>query len=303
MSPLSPAVLLIVFNRPDTTRVVFEAIRKVQPFRFYVVADGPRDYVDGEADLCKEVRDIFMEIDWICEFKSLFREKNLGCGRSVKEAIDWFFTHENMGIILEDDTLPSNTFFEYCNYLLTKYENDNRIGMIAGTNHINYCTKNLSYCFSINKACWGWATWKRAWINMDFDMEWINSSQKTDVLQNMGRTKISYLFWENAIISIQNKLVSAWDWQWYFSLSMSNQLCIFPCKNLIANIGFGEKATHTKGLPKKEYVDIYDLDFPLKCPKYVVPDYVFDIKFEKSKLNINSILDRAVKFLKKALRQ
>ena len=121
--PLNTAVLFLVFNRPDTTRQVFEAIRKAKPPRLYVAADGPREDHPGEDEKVREIRDYVMNnIDWDCEIKTLFRDKNLGCKYAVSGAITWFFENEEMGIILEDDCLPSQSFFWYCEELLKKYK-------------------------------------------------------------------------------------------------------------------------------------------------------------------------------------
>ena len=110
--PLETAVLFLVFNRLDTTKQVFEAIRKAKPPRLYIAADGPRESKEGEAEKVKAVREYVMSnINWDCEVKTLFRDKNLGCKYAVSGAIDWFFENEEMGIILEDDCLPSQSFF------------------------------------------------------------------------------------------------------------------------------------------------------------------------------------------------
>src|ERR1700719_4166589 len=103
-------VLFLAFNRPDSTRQVFDAIRSARPPKLYIAADGPRIDRPGEAKLCSEVRDIAVSVDWPCEVKTLFRENNLGCKAGVSGGITWFFSHEDEGIILEDDVLPVPTF-------------------------------------------------------------------------------------------------------------------------------------------------------------------------------------------------
>ena len=122
--PLKTAVLFLVFNRPDTTKQVFKAIRQAKPPRLYVAADGPRADKPGEAEKVEQARRIAMQVDWDCEVKTLFREKNLGCGKAVSSAIDWFFENEEEGIILEDDCLPSQSFFWFCEELLERYRLD-----------------------------------------------------------------------------------------------------------------------------------------------------------------------------------
>ena len=112
--PLNTAVLFLVFSRLDTTKQVFESIRQAKPPRLYIAADGAREVKEGEAEKVKAVRDyITSNIDWECEVKTLFREQNFGCKMAVSGAIDWFFQNEEMGIILEDDCLPSQSFFGF----------------------------------------------------------------------------------------------------------------------------------------------------------------------------------------------
>ncbi len=135
--PLETAVLFLVFNRLDTTKQVFEAIKEAKPPRLYIAADGARKDKSGEEEEVKAVREYVMKnIDWDCEIKTLFREKNFGCKYAVSGAIDWFFENEEQGIILEDDCLPSQSFFWFCEELLERYKDDMRIFMIAGTSYL-----------------------------------------------------------------------------------------------------------------------------------------------------------------------
>jgi hypothetical protein len=124
------AVLFLIFNRPDTTLKVFEQIRIAKPSRLYVAADAPRQGISSDVQLCKQTRAIVKNIDWECEVKTLFNKKNAGCRDGVSAAITWFFDNEEEGIILEDDCLPANSFFEFCDTLLEKYRSDTRISIL-----------------------------------------------------------------------------------------------------------------------------------------------------------------------------
>ena len=165
-------VLFIIFNRVETTKRVFEAIRNVRPLKLYVAADGPRPGNDADKVNCDEVRKIIDDVDWPCEIKTLFQDQNLNCGRAPSTAITWFFEHEEEGIILEDDCLPSTSFFRFCHELLAYYRHDNRVMHIGGNNFLEGWQKDpdYSYYFSRSGHIWGWATWRRAWQTFDFDM-------------------------------------------------------------------------------------------------------------------------------------
>ncbi|GAB1415658.1 hemolytic protein HlpA [Paludibacter sp.] len=273
-------ILFIVFKRPKVASIAFEQIRKVKPKKLYLACDAARPHVTGENLLVEETKKTITDmIDWDCELKTLYHTTNQGCSDGVYKAINWMFEYEETGIILEDDCVVNLSFFRYVDEMLLKYKEDNRIGMIAGTNKLKINIKE-SYLFSRYKACWGWATWKRAWKNMDIAMKWKDTDYYDSVLSNMGHNGRDIKYWKYRIDLIKKDRVSAWDWQWYFSLAAQNQLSIFPKVNLVTNIGFGEGATHTtnKSQPQ-EYTATQELQFPLIHPEYVVPHDEFDRAF------------------------
>ncbi|MPM25505.1 hypothetical protein SDC9_72000 [bioreactor metagenome] len=159
--------------------------------------------------------------------------------------------------------------------------------MICGTNTIKVKITD-SYVFSHYKACWGWATWKRAWQNMDINMNWAVTNRVNDVLENSGFRAYDINYWKYRIKLIRKKRVDAWDWQWYFSLASQNQLAIFPMTNLIKNIGFGDGATHTSGKITNKYLITKDIEFPLNHPLYILPHVQFEKAFFR---NNNTIIN------------
>lgn len=208
----------------------------------------------------------------------MYRDENLGCKYGPYESISWFFEHEEEGMILEDDCVPDLTFFPFVREMLVKYRNDNRISMIAGHSEVSI-PLTTSYVFSRFKACWGWATWKRAWLNIDLELE--NYDYRKEVAPLMVYDQRRVAHWLTALDLIDQNKVNAWDWPWYFSQTAQSQLCIFPSKNMVANIGFGEDGTHCLGEPPAEAITSYSLDFPLIHPKTIVVDWQFEKEFEK----------------------
>ena len=161
-------VLLLIFNRPDTTFRVFQQIRKAKPGKLYIAADGPRNGNTTDAELCKNARSITGKIDWDCKLETLFNDDNKGCKIAVSTAINWFLDHEEEGIILEDDCLPSDSFFYFCDAMLERYRFDYRISTITGSNlQAGKKWGTACYYFSQFSNIWGWATWKRFWKNYD----------------------------------------------------------------------------------------------------------------------------------------
>lgn len=243
----STPILFLIFNRPDTTEKVFNEIRKQKPKYLFVAADGPRVDKPDDAEKCRKSRELVMNgIDWDCKFKTLFREKNLGCGLAVSSAITWFFEQVEEGIILEDDTLPDLSFFQFCKNLLEKYRHEDRIKMISGNNFQRGKWRgDGSYYFSKITHSWGWATWKRAWREYDFDLSSIDDRIFEDILKKNIEFAPFHDYWRNVYYQLRNGSYDTWDYQFLFSMWLYNGICIVPNKNLVTNIGFGNNATHT----------------------------------------------------------
>ena len=265
---LKTPVLFLVFNRPNETGQVFRKIRKAKPPKLYVAVDGPRLAVEGENETIEKVREIATNVDWSCEVKTLFRDKNLGCKYAVSEAIDWFFENEEQGIILEDDCLPSHSFFKFCEDLLDKYKNNSQVGMISGCNLTNYTKTDQSYFFSYG-GIWGWATWKRAWKDYDVEMKkWKNMNSRKIIKSFINNDKIYEMFKKN-YDKVFNGDIDTWDYQWQFTRLLNKSLTATPCKNLVSNIGFNEKATHTSNENKYSNLKSHNIEFPLIHPKKI----------------------------------
>jgi hypothetical protein len=271
-------ILFLIFNREDTTRKVFEAIRRQKPKYLYVAADGARKHKQGEAETCQRVRDI-IQVDWDCELKMLYRDENLGCKIAVSSAITWFFEHVEQGIILEDDCLPDLSFFPYCEELLNKYKDDTRIGHIGGNNFLSnkIIDKTQSYDFSSYSYIWGWATWRRAWKNYDVDFKfWNEHKDKRSFLFCNKWEEIYFSSFISDVLHNQNG-INTWDTQWMFTLRSQNQLSIYPAVNLVTNIGLGDpNAVHTSGQNKKLSIPTQVLPIPLKHPDYVLRNEKLD---------------------------
>lgn len=283
--PLDIAVLFLVFNRLDTTKQVFEAIRLAKPQRLYIAADGARDSREDEAAKVKLVRDYVMNnIDWNCEVKTLFRDENLGCKSAVSGAIDWFFDKEEMGIILEDDCLPSQSFFWFCEELLLKYKDDMRVWHISGDNFQNGIKRgDADYYFSKFNHIWGWATWKNRWKSYDVNLHEYNKFKSNDLIKNIWGDKVKQEYWTGIFNKVSNNKIDTWDYQWTYTCWVNGGLSILPNINLIKNIGFGIDATHTL-LNNSELSNLenFDVVFPLEYPSFMMLDIDADDFTEKA---------------------
>lgn len=240
-------ILFILFNQPYTTARVFEAIRNIKPAKLYIAADGPRPGKEGEAERCDGARRATEGVDWPCEVKLLFQEKNLGGKKGPITALDWFFENEEEGIILEHDCLPSEDFFRFCEELLNKYRNVDKVKMISGDN-FQFGKKfgDASYYFSHFPLIWGWATWKRAWKEYDGDMKSYPDFKKNNRITRIFKDKRIQKYWLKLFDNLYYEKTDVWDGQLAYTIYDHDGIVVMPNVNLISNIGFGEDATHTK---------------------------------------------------------
>ncbi len=295
---LNTPILFLTFNRPDLTQRVFNEIKKAQPKQLFIVADGARN--EEEKELIKKTRKIIEQVDWDCEVHKNYSDKNLGCKIRVSSGIDWFFENVEQGIILEDDCVPSQSFFWFCENLLDKYKNDERVMHVAGNNFQFGWKRNkdYSYYFSYYGSIWGWATWKRAWDMYDVNIEmWPEIKKKKYLLEILGNEK-EVLFREKSFDQIYYEQFNTWDFQWVFARLINKGLSIVPNVNLISNIGFGENATHTKKINSKdERVDmkIFDIDFPLSHPKFIIRDKISDTRYFEKFIERKKSLSQKIK--------
>jgi hypothetical protein len=294
---LETPIAFILFNRPETTRRVFEEIRKAQPKRLFIIADGPRVNKQGEQEKCAETREIVAKIDWNCEISRRYSEINLGCGANISQGLDWVFEQAEEAIILEDDCLPTPDFFTFCSDLLEKHRDNHRIMHIAGTNNlIGYQNKSqYSYYYSRYPLVWGWASWRRAWKNYDFKMElWLKFVQGGWLEKFFDDKRAAYV-WERNLGNLSQHPYT-WDYQWLFSCWTQEGLAIHPRNNLVSNIGFGDAATHTINASDPwANLPVEDLSFPLDHPPFVIRDSSADrhlqkTLFDPSKINKLSML-------------
>lgn len=244
------SVLIIAFKRPGTVRRLINALQRVRPSRIFIACDGPRQGFSEEALDVEKVREILRnEINWNCERFFLFSSVNQGCGLGPVRAINWFFDNVEEGIILEDDCIPHPDFFEFCACLLERYRYDTRVWCISGNNYQNGVMRgSASYFFGTVPLTWGWATWKRAWKMFDFSLDRYPEFEKTknpDVVFPIKKERIYCMkAWKQTYL--KDSHISWWDYQWVFACVSNGGLTAFPNVNLVANIGVGESATHTK---------------------------------------------------------
>ncbi len=268
MTQLNTPVVLLMFNRPDTTKQVFEAIRRARPTKLLVVADGPRIDKPEDEELCRQTRSILDRVDWPCQVDTNISSENLGCMRRVSSGIDWVFENVEEAIILEDDCLPHPSFFQFCTELLYRYRNEPRVAQIGGVNlQFGQRSSAGSYYFSRYNHVWGWATWRRAWtLNDNAMVDW-PTFRDTNGLERHLTNKKEIHYWKKVLDLVASGDIDSWACRWTLSCWRNNLVTVLPCVNLISNIGFGSDATHTTAVESKfANIPTEKIIFPLTAP-------------------------------------
>ena len=223
----------------------------------------------------------FNDIDWDCNFSTLYFEENVGCRNSIPNGLNWVFSEVEECIILEDDCLPDMSFFKYCSTLLEYYRNNEKIMSIGGHRYDGPDDfENNSYCFSKYPATWGWATWRRAWGKYDLQMKDWNDLRNTDWLEKILKNESYVKYWTYMFDKMCTG-VDTWDYALTFSFWHENGISIRSNINLISNIGFNENATHTKHPNENIQLRLgKEIPFPLKHPDEIEIDDVYEDRIE-----------------------
>lgn len=264
-------VALIIFNRPDCTARVLEAIASAKPEKLLIIADGPRPGRQEDEERCAATRAVIKQVDWDCDVLTNFSAHNLGCGLRPASGLDWVFEQVEEAIIFEDDCLPHPSFFPFCEELLERYRNDERVMMIGGVNFLGeWKTPYQSYYFSYFGGSWGWATWRRAWNLNDYHMRMWPTVLETKFFEQIFPNPDHCQYWKNVFQAVyDNQVEGVWDYQWLLACWINSGFRIFPEVNLISNIGFRPDATHTFGNSPMANMPTGRLEFPLKHPPFI----------------------------------
>jgi len=278
-------VALIIFNRPDCTAQVLEAIAQAKPEKLLVVADGPRQNRPDDVEKCAATRAVIERVDWDCEVLTNYSDVNLGCRNRPVTGINWIFEQVEEAIIFEDDCLPHPSFFPFCAELLERYRHDQRVMMIGGINFLGeWKSPFQSYYFSLLGGTWGWATWRRAWQLNDPEIKVWPQVLDARVLEQLFPNPRHFAYWRDIFQQAYNGfLEDVWDYQWLFTCWINGGYRLFPEVNLVSNIGFREDATHTFGDHPLANMPTREITFPLKHPPFVTrsveADYLIQERF------------------------
>lgn len=260
-------VVIITYNRPDRVRRLLEEVRRAQPPAIYVLSDGPKASVFGDFAVVGEVRRQF-DIAW-ADCRRRYVESNVGLGRNISEGLDWVFSEVDEALILEDDCLPSQSFFGFADELLTRYRYDHRVMMISGNNLTGEdLVSPASYGFSYLAGTWGWATWRRAWNLYDQRMPtWPVEREKRTIDKFLPVDSLAY--WYRLFDAVHSRSQGCWDYQWLYQCLIHGGFRAMPIRNLVTNVGFGQGATNTRSQNRLSALPLCDLELPLRHPRQI----------------------------------
>lgn len=305
---LTTPVALLVFSRPETTARVFEAVRAARPRLLLVVADGPRPDRPGEAERCAATRAVIERVDWPCEVRTHYAERNLGCRLRVSSGLDWVFDQAEEAVILEDDCVPHPTFFRFAQEMLARHRHDDRVGVVSGNNfQVSPWRTGASYGFSRYPFIWGWATWRRTWRRYDVGLGRWPALRYEGWLRNVLGDAQAERHWTRTFDRTYRGETDTWDYQLTFMLWAENQLNVLPAWNLVTNVGFGEGATHVADAGHfLAAVPAEPMSFPLVHPTALTRDVAGDQAIEERifsgpKRDLRSRLRRRARKIRKAL--
>lgn len=277
------SVLILFFNRPETLRPVFAAVREAKPARLFLYQDGPRDERDAAG--IRACRDIVENVDWPCDVRRFYQEKNVGCDPSEYISQKWAFSLTDRCIVLEDDDVPTPSFFSFCMEMLERYADDERIGMVAGFNP-DEKTPDVgddSYFFTTNFSIWGWASWRRVIDTWDADYAFLDRPTTVARLEALIRERRLRRDFLPMCRAHRASGKAYYETIFHAALLLNNQLAVVPRVNMVSNLGVSADSTHFAGsvatLPRG-YRRIFtmgrhDLSFPLHHPADVVDHVAF----------------------------
>ncbi len=302
---LNTPILFLTYKRFETSEKVFESIKNARPKKLYFVSNAPKKNDIVELEKVQKVRSLVKEVNWDCDVVTLFRDEYLDVKESITFSIDWFFEHEDKGIILEDDCVPSQTFYPFCQELLDYYQNDESVFSIGGCCFLE--DKNLldnEYRFSRHTYIWGWATWKRAWLKYDVKMTNWPVFKKSKDYKNIFKNFVIRSYWTNIFNMVYENKFKTWDYQWLYTIWLNNGISIIPNRNLISNIGFGIESNFANDRNSLDAnLKTSDINLPLKhineiifnnSEQKYVEKKIYKITFQK--YLINSFYKKYVKF-------
>ena len=292
---LNAPILLIAFNRPETTKAVLDKIKQAKPAKLYVAIDGPRPDHQDEEKLVREVIKLIEEIDWVSNINTNYNTSNKGAEITVSSAVSWVLEKEEYIIVMEDDIIAPVAFFKYAEQMLMRYKDDERVAMISGCNYTPINLKNdFDYLFGIYGHTWGWATWRRSWKKFSLYITDIDDYLNENFIRSISHSRKELKYISNYFKRLKRIPTGqhTWDNCWFYYRLTHNKLSIIPRVNLISNIGV--HGLHARGKTKHHYRDFDQNYIANKHPDKVERNIDYDTYHIKKQLSRRTPLHKRI---------
>jgi hypothetical protein len=269
-------IVVIIYNRPDKTQKIISALAKIKPKSIFLIADGPKAYDLEDLKLVEATRIEFEKINWGCVITKNFAETNMGLRKRIETGLDWVFQIVDAAIILEDDCIPTPSFFNFCEVLLKKYQYEKKISMISGNNPYPKLTSKLktSYFYSDTPLIWGWATWSDRWSEYKLNEKiWNNLLKRTKLILSIflkNKSIFNTLNYYRTISKTYKGKIDTWDFRWALVINYRNRFCIVPQMNLVTNIGMDGSGVHFNNKNESHPIqESYEIPHQILSPKRI----------------------------------
>lgn len=238
-------LIIIAFNRPQLLDTLLDVVRKHHNGYVYFVIDGPRLHNPDDFDKVQAVRSQAKAYLESKPGEIIASETNMGCYLRIKTGIDEVLEREPAAIILEDDCIPSPSFFAWINAMLNIYADDPSVACVCGTNLNELKGSEESHFFNIHAITWGWGVWSRSWRFFISDENEYWRERRAVSNQRLFRKPLRKWYWEMIWKKTYQGQITAWDYRWMFTLHRYSLLTVTSSVNLIENVGCGPDATNT----------------------------------------------------------
>jgi hypothetical protein len=240
------ALLIIAYLRPKNLKSILDMAIRAEVKRVYISIDFPKLPSEENMKLNSQVVSIaekYKEISGL-EVNIFARERNVGCSAAVLSSCDWFFEKVDKGIILEDDCIPTEDFFDFCRDSIKVIAQREDVWLACGTQFAPINSKE-PWHLSKYPLTWGWATTRLKWIEIS---QCLRESARNLRQSRIDSISISEaIYWDAGSSRAFRGVSDAWDTPLVQKMLLNSKLAILPTVSLVSNIGNDPFATHTHG--------------------------------------------------------
>jgi hypothetical protein len=248
------SVLIVAFQRSENLRQIIEICIRNGVSRIYISLDIPKTQNDEANFRTREIEDLVFHYSDL--HPGVFRfnkaKANRGCGVSVLMACNWIFSHERFAVVLEDDCIPTDGFFNFVSYALPVIDKSDEVLVAVGTQFKKFSIDNQAVVFVKYPVFWGWATTRSQWQLVQREL----LAMVSGIKPQLAHLKlVERVYWLAGCRRILQGYVDTWDTLLTTIFLANRWKTMSPLNSLVRNVGNDELATHTSN-----GTDLHNLD-------------------------------------------